>query len=309
MAYQNSQEKLHQINVELNQINEKLQKNVKPEKPYTPIEPFLPKAQKPAFFGYNFFFQIIWLLFFPVYIIKSIITESFYIWNTLIFAVVVALIIMSKLYLDSLEDYGKEKRKNQNWFEARKREKARYEIELKNFREQLTLYEKVAKDNQLLKDRKEELQKLRISIRPLGETNIFKNSNFQKVRNNYSPVEPANLVQLKKTIYSISLLPTAKKQKFIDLLREVQKIQNSNLSSSEKGSRIKNELWEKQSPSAKLWIGAILGTLTGLAVFGTGGIGIVGLGGAVGVWGFLAGTGGGLLISSIIQNFEKKDRH
>jgi len=41
-------------------------------------------------------------------------------------------------------------------------------------------------------------------------------------------------------------------------------------------------------------------------IFGSGGIGIAGLGGAVGIWGGLAGTVGGILISSLIQNFEKK---
>lgn len=54
----------------------------------------------------------------------------------------------------------------------------------------------------------------------------------------------------------------------------------------------------------KLSIGAALGTLIGLMIFGTGGMVIVALGSGIGVWGFLAGTTSGVLISSIIQNFE-----
>lgn len=98
----------------------------------------------------------------------------------------------------------------------------------------------------------------------------------------------------------------SQKNKLVDLLREVQKIQNSNLDRNEKISKIKNELWTKHSPKTKLLIGGFLGTIFGFAVFGTGGIGIAALGSATGIWGFLAGTTGGVLVSSLIQNFEKK---
>jgi hypothetical protein len=33
-------------------------------------------------------------------------------------------------------------------------------------------------------------------------------------------------------------------------------------------------------------------------------VGIAALGGGIGIWGFLAGTTGGVLISSLLQNFE-----
>ena len=115
-------------------------------------------------------------------------------------------------------------------------------------------------------------------------------------------------------IYNSLNFPNEKKSKFtasqksklIELLREVQKIQNSNLNTNEKVSKIKNELWTKHNPKTKLLIGGFLGTIFGFAVFGTGGIGIAALGSATGIWGFLAGTTGGILVSSIIQNFEKK---
>lgn len=92
----------------------------------------------------------------------------------------------------------------------------------------------------------------------------------------------------------------------LSLLKEVEQVQKSNLSSNEKTIKIKHILWSQHSASQKLWIGGILGTLFGLLIFGTGGIGIAGLGSAFGISGFLAGTTGGILISSLIQNFEKK---
>ncbi len=114
---------------------------------------------------------------------------------------------------------------------------------------------------------------------------------------------------LKKAIEFISNLSEKHKTKFLILLKKVEGIQKSNLSSKEKTNEIKRVLWIEQSPKSKLLIGAFLGTIAGFFVFGTGGIGIVGLGSGIGIWGFLAGTAGGVLISSIIQNFENKEKN
>jgi len=102
----------------------------------------------------------------------------------------------------------------------------------------------------------------------------------------------------------LQALDSKKKQKFFVLLQKVKEIQNSSKDFNTKTREIKRVLWTEQTASGKLWIGAILGSLTGFAVFGTGGIGIAALGGGIGIWGFLAGTTGGVLISSILQNFE-----
>jgi len=112
--------------------------------------------------------------------------------------------------------------------------------------------------------------------------------------------------RIKKGIDFISKLSRKQRERILSLLIKVQEIQNSNLNSSEKTSEIKRILWTNQSSLSKLFIGGLLGTIGGLMVFGTGGIGIAGLGGAVGIWGFLTGTAGGVLISSLIQNFEKR---
>jgi uncharacterized membrane protein len=111
---------------------------------------------------------------------------------------------------------------------------------------------------------------------------------------------------INKGINYISKLSEKEQKRILDLLKEVQKIQKSELSTSEKAARIKQLLWTNQSIGSKLFIGGFLGTIAGLVIFGTGGIGIVGLGGAIGFWGFLAGTTGGVLIASIIENFNKK---
>jgi hypothetical protein len=98
----------------------------------------------------------------------------------------------------------------------------------------------------------------------------------------------------------------SKKSFFLNILRNVKEIQNSNVSYPEKANLIKNELWTRHGVNGKLLIGGLFGTIFGFAIFGTGGIGIAALGGASGFWGFLAGTTGGILVSSLIQNFEKE---
>ncbi|TDU40348.1 hypothetical protein BXY82_2395 [Gelidibacter sediminis] len=112
-------------------------------------------------------------------------------------------------------------------------------------------------------------------------------------------------VQVQKGIDFLLKLSKKQRDKFLALLKEVESIQKSNLTTEEKAKEIKKVLWSKRSVKGKLLIGAFLGTITGLVIFGTGGIGIAGLGGAIGVWGWLAGAAGGVLVSSLIQNFEK----
>jgi|SRR5690606_6488239 len=132
-------------------------------------------------------------------------------------------------------------------------------------------------------------------IKPLPlKNNGVKNS--KNLGENFSPAQKRNVVDS---------LDSKKRSELYILLQKVNKIQNSKISSNEKAREIKRILWTEQTASKKLWIGGVLGSLTGLAVFGTGGIGIAALGGGIGVWGFLAGTTGGVLVSSLIQNYEK----
>lgn len=113
--------------------------------------------------------------------------------------------------------------------------------------------------------------------------------------------------KLQKGLDYISKLSTSKKQKLIVILKEVQNVQSSKLSAKQKAKEIKRIMWNDQSASSKLFIGAFLGAVTGLFIFGTGGIGIAALGTGIGVWGWLATAAGGAFISSLIQNYEKKE--
>lgn len=111
---------------------------------------------------------------------------------------------------------------------------------------------------------------------------------------------------LQKAINYIEKLSSSKKEKLMAILKKVKDVQSSNLTTKEKTKEIKRIMWSDQSTNNKLFIGAFLGAITGLFIFGTGGIGIAALGTGVGVWGWLATAAGGVFVSSLIQNYENK---
>lgn len=116
-------------------------------------------------------------------------------------------------------------------------------------------------------------------------------------------ISEPNLAKVWTYIKSLS----GNKQNIIySTLKKVKLIQDSELTKFEKSNEIKKILWTSQSIRNKILIGGLIGTIFGFLVFGTGGIGIAGLGSAFGIWGFLSGTLGGILVSSLIANFEKK---
>ena len=114
---------------------------------------------------------------------------------------------------------------------------------------------------------------------------------------------------LSRGVEYISKLSSSKKEKLLNLLKKVQDIQASDLTTKQKAKEIKRIMWNEQSASSKLFIGAFLGAVTGLFIFGTGGIGIAALGTGVGVWGWLATAAGGAFVSSLIQNYENKEKN
>lgn len=122
---------------------------------------------------------------------------------------------------------------------------------------------------------------------------------------NTNKTESELSVKIQKGIDFLLKLSKRQRVKLLGLLKEVEVIQKSDLSLEDKSKEIRKVLWSSRSVSGKLLMGAFLGTITGLIIFGTGGIGIAGLGGAIGLWGWLAGAAGGVLVSSLIQNFEK----
>lgn len=118
--------------------------------------------------------------------------------------------------------------------------------------------------------------------------------------------EKANLLKAREFI---SKLSSSKKEKLIAILKKVKDIQSSNLTTKQKAKEIKRIMWSDQSTNSKLFIGAFLGAITGLFIFGTGGIGIAALGTGVGVWGWLATAAGGSFIASLIHNYENKEKN
>lgn len=105
---------------------------------------------------------------------------------------------------------------------------------------------------------------------------------------------------------TVFLLRLSMKQRenLLNALRQIRDIHKSDLSKGEKVKEIKKCLWIQRSVKYKLVVGAFIGAVTGLAIFGTGGIGVVALGGGVGVAGWLASAAGGVVVASIIKNFE-----
>jgi len=151
-----------------------------------------------------------------------------------------------------------------------------------------------------------EIKKIIKNIGEFREEEITKKNDkvYNKNINNKSESDFSK--EKNKAILFITNLSQTKREKLLALLIKIQKIQKSKLNTSEKAIEIKKIMWTNQSPGSKLLIGGLIGTIGGIFIFGTGGLGIVGLGGAIGVWGGLAGTAGGVLVSSIIQNFEKQ---
>lgn len=114
---------------------------------------------------------------------------------------------------------------------------------------------------------------------------------------------------LSKGVEYISKLSISKKEKLMAILKKVKDVQSSNLTTKEKAKEIKRIMWSDQSTNNKLFIGAFLGAIAGLFIFGSGGIGIAALGTGVGVWGWLATAAGGAFVSSLIQNYENKEKN
>ncbi len=295
-------------------------------KPFPPRKPDIYFIKKPVYFeGTNF------LRYFIILIIPAIVI-SYWIFNDnilqygVLIGIIISLLGLALNYSIEYEEYKKRvNEKNQKLL--------RHENELNLFHKNIQAYEiQMEKNNKIHLQNKELYNKRNQIEDQIVETLIYLYLNEEESKKmmlwlqlsfsyEYHPIfikfktsqqnlvtnKPQREMNANVTTNQLKNLDPQKQQKFIELLKQVQRIQQSMLSNSEKASKIKEILWTNQSTSGKLWIGAILGSLTGLAIFGTGGIGIAGLGGAVGIWGFLTGTAGGILVSSVIQNYEKRN--
>ena len=115
--------------------------------------------------------------------------------------------------------------------------------------------------------------------------------------------------KLAKGLDYISKLSSSKRKKLIIVLEHVKSVQSSDLSTKQKAKEIKRIMWNDQSTTSKLMIGAFLGAVSGLFIFGTGGVGIAAFGTGIGIWGWLATAAGGSFIASLIQNYENREKN
>ena len=306
---------------------------IKPKKPYEPKKSKTLQEGKPIFFQLNGITlnAVVWLL--PVIYFQFVFLEIIFL-QTIIIVITLALTTRLFIHLRETEEFDKKSiaynsslRQYQDKLQTYTSEKNKYDKDLKE-------YQIIKKQNDVLKREKAEIEdELNSIYRILGanKSNLSEKEKriyFESLINRKPIIGRVNRggsydsffestnsktndselnKRIKKGIEFISKLSSKQREKILHLLKKVQIVQNSNLNKSEKTIEIKRILWTDQSSLSKLFIGGLLGTIGGLMVFGTGGIGIAGLGGAVGVWGFLTGTAGGVLISSLIQNFEKRD--
>ncbi len=100
----------------------------------------------------------------------------------------------------------------------------------------------------------------------------------------------------------LSGLSQKQKEKLIELLNQVRKVQQNNINTFQKSRLIKNILWTEQSVQTKLITGKFSAVIAGSFTFGTGRIEDIGLGGAYDVWGLLASEKGEKIIASLISS-------
>lgn len=303
---------------------------IAPKKPHPPRKSATLTEGKPEFFKIQGIVlnAILWLL--PIIYLQFVFFEIKLV-QTVIIVLIAALITRLFVHLKEAEEFDKKNKAHNLNYRQYEDKLSAYEKQKNQYDDDFQQYQIIKRQNDILNREKAEIQEELDSIYSILGENLsnlsaqekrlyveslinkepiigkvnrggsydFENSN---IKSNDSELNE----RIKKGIDFISKLSSKQRKKILDLLKKVQDVQNSNLSSTQKTSEIKRILWTDQSSLSKLFIGGLLGTIGGLMIFGTGGIGIAGLGGAVGVWGFLTGTAGGVLISSLIQNFENR---
>ncbi|MCY2687571.1 hypothetical protein [Salinimicrobium sp. TH3] len=309
-----------------------LAKPIMPKEPKEPKKPYISRLTKPKFFNLpEFLITVFFISIFLYFPLAWIIPESFFI-ATLLIASAISLISLGYQYSNALERYNESKKQNEtrqreynNTFKKYRSDYLEYQRLLDNYNEKVDQYNQELENHKYsriaLESYKKELIKL-IQIKP-GDPDKIKYtkailglkyedylpiqsiSTHSTATSTYYEAPKAKDDYINKAIKYLAGLNFGKKTGILNALEEVQKIQNSNYSTAEKSQRIKRTLWTNQSPNSKLLIGGLLGAVFGLTVFGTGGIGIAALGGAMGIWGWFATAAGGVFISSLIQNFEK----
>lgn len=305
-----------------------LRKPIKPFEPIKPKKPYLSLEVKPSFLDLKDFIFLGFLVAIPVFIIW-IINDNYLIPTFIIFFIIFFSIQIYQ-YNTSRTSYNRKVKDNKVKLMKYDHEVEIYKQKFETYKRTLQVYNSAIEDYKKEYENNKPLQlaiekhkkELSFLLSPVvgDEANGFK----PRLRDLYKEYLPQNdddftnsyqnsrqHLQIPKSndyskvINYLNKLSSDKKTDLLKILEEVKEIQNSGLSTIEKTEKIKQVLWMNRSRSSKLVIGGLLGTVFGLTIFGTGGIGVAALGGAVGIWGWLASAAGGVFISSLIQNFEK----
>lgn len=305
----------------------------KPSSPIYPNRPFYDKAVKPFFFENVIIISICYLI--PSFIVVALFFSNKEYSYYLIPTGILTFLTLAFNFSNEMDVYRGKVKKNNLKKSAYARELEEYQRKKNKYEEAIIQYEVKLKEHNEKRDRlSSELKSLKEELgltlksrdtdsSELRQVKIDLNSKYKHFLPNKEFQEllrsQANSSILSHTTYPhdgpgyyskankyFSGLNYKNKSRILDALREVHRIQNSALSDSEKIKNIKYVLWTKQSITSRLAIGGFLGAVLGLTIFGTGGVGIAALGGAVGIWGWFLTSVGGAAVASIISNFEKK---
>lgn len=327
--------KVSEIEKEITKIYQEYPKN--PTKPIEPIKPDIYKNKKPNFFkfgGYIYYFFYISVPLFMILLFFSIIKEDISL--AMLICASLPAIPLSYIYYLEKKLYNKEEKNNLSKINFYNNKIKEYSINYEQYKNKIIENKaKILELNKvdIIKSLENKIKIIISKIKPLikeidkleglnsSETvrymfltmryNYLREKTYKREEFRVNDLENItddnfNGENINKAKNYLERISSEKLRNILELLKVVEEIQKSNISESEKRRKIKEVLWTQHSASNKLWIGGVLGTLFGLLIFGTGGIGIAGLGSAFGMYGFLAGTTGGVLISSLIQNFENK---
>jgi len=325
---------IEELKAKLESIESKIVFNhppIAPRRPHPPTKSATLTEGKPDFFQVQGIIlnAVVWLL--PIIYIQFAFFEIKPL-QTVIIVLIAALATRLFVHIKETDNFDKKKKAYNLSYKQYEEKLSTYNDQKNKYEQDFQQYQIVKRQNDSLKREKADIQEELDSIYSIlganksklsaQEKRLYIQSLFTKEpivgrvnRGSYDsnfgnsdskPNDSELNERIKKGIDFISKLSSKQRKRILVLLKKVQDVQNSNLNSSQKTTEIKRILWTDQSRLSKLFIGGLLGTIGGLMIFGTGGIGIAGLGGAVGVWGFLTGTAGGVLISSLIQNFENR---
>ncbi len=236
----------------INEIDNELNKNREPRKPIQPKEPYISKNQKPDFFSLAEFVLSFLIVSIPLYFIAYILIEVDSILYVLIISAVLALMHLNRLYQKELKKYNKYETENSKKLKKYEDEKLEYKKQIATYNNEYKKYLEIENENQNLINKRDEIQiqiaKLFQEIDSQSDWSMhelimldLKFVKYESLRKrkkrseefsfNDNDLKDINQSEnVNKASNYLSNLSLKRKEKIIDLLKEVEKIQKSNLS-------------------------------------------------------------------------------